>query len=71
MRLVSNIRFGALFYVVHTDLHEVFCYFYTNGAVKKYCFTNNELKTVNPKHEAAILEIKCTAVSTEHVFMYT
>jgi len=82
MRLVSNIKFGVLFYVVHTDLHVMFCYFYIisnnvgsyhyrTGTVKKYCFTHKALTTIKPKHEGGILEIKCTALSTERVFTYT
>jgi len=82
MRPISNIQSGVLFYVVHTELHVMFCYFYITsnnvgsyhyrtGTVKKYCFTYNAPTTVTPKHEAGILEIKCTALSTERVFMYT
>lgn len=83
LHLVSNIiQFGVLFYVVHTNLHVMFCYFYitsnnvgsyhySTGTVKMYCFTHNALTTANPKHEAGILEIKCAAVPTERVFMYT
>jgi hypothetical protein len=79
MRLISNIQSGELFYVVHTELHVMFCYFhitssnvesyhYRTGTVK-YCFTYNVLTTVTPKYEAGILEIKCTDLLTERVFI--